>query len=589
GVSPRLRRRRWAVVVAGAAIVAGSVGAWLLVRRHAEATALHRVVVAPFENRTGDPALAPLGDMAADWIAQGLSRSGVAEVADGSVARAFSRQAATRPGQPTESLVRRLSRETGAAFVVTGRCYRQADSVALMAQVVDARSGRVVSAVGPFTSPGTDPMKSLDELRQRTVGALAVLLDDRVGLRPAEYRTPTYEAYSEYMEGVYRAEALNEYGEAAENYLRAYQLDTTFYRALVSASFASLMHGPRARYDSLQPVLRRIYSRLTPSERLGLDWQRAYREWDCQAMYALLREGARRVPPTENGVFGLAVTAGRVHRYRESIALMRRVHPDRPLTPRWYWTFLGAAHHALDDFRGQMKAADEMARRSPGSVAPDVMRMVAHAALGHTADVRTLASALAARAVQDTMFYQEVRNIESLGMPPRTPAITFFLAARELRAHGHDPQARLLVGDGLRWSRARPLSEQADTTFRWLYAQLLAMSGRWQEADALLPAAPPPGWDPPLQWSRALMAAHDGDSARALAISRGLAATPRPMLEFQRVSILAALGRQEETRTRLREMLAAGGFFGEWWLHTEPALAPYLAEPEMRRLLRVDG
>jgi hypothetical protein len=45
-------------------------------RRHLDPAALgdRRVVVAPFENRTGDPSLDPLGAMARDWIAQGLSR-----------------------------------------------------------------------------------------------------------------------------------------------------------------------------------------------------------------------------------------------------------------------------------------------------------------------------------------------------------------------------------------------------------------------------------------------------------------------------------------------------------------------------------
>ncbi len=85
-----------------------------------------------------------------------------------------------------------------------------------------------------------------------------------------------------------------------------------------------------------------------------------------------------------------------------------------------------------------------------------------------------------------------------------------------------------------------------------------------------------------------MLAARRGDRGRALELSRGLGATPRPMLEFQRVSILAALGERQEVRTRLRELLAGGGFYGEWWVHTEPVLAPYLDDPELKRLLRAD-
>ncbi|HUQ80962.1 MAG TPA: serine/threonine-protein kinase, partial [Gemmatimonadaceae bacterium] len=40
-------------------------------RRASDVASARRVLVVPFENATGDPALAPLGRMAADWVAQG--------------------------------------------------------------------------------------------------------------------------------------------------------------------------------------------------------------------------------------------------------------------------------------------------------------------------------------------------------------------------------------------------------------------------------------------------------------------------------------------------------------------------------------
>ncbi len=589
-VGRRRRRVVWLSLAAGIVVLGAAVGGWLLLRgRSAPVVQPRRVVVAPFENRTGDTALALLGDMAADWIAQGLSESGIVEVTDASTARALARQPAAPGVAPAQDGVRALARATGSGIVVSGRYYRQADSLAFLAQVVDGRSGTLLLAVGPIHTSPSAPEAALDQLRGRVLAELAVLLHAGVAAHVAGFRAPRYEAYREFMEGVYRAEVRNEIGEAGDNYLRAFALDTTFYPALVAASYAALMHGPRARYDSLQPILERVRDRLSPNDLRGLEFQRAYRTFDYGAMYTMARDGARRHPGSDNARFGLAVVAGRVHRYRESLALMRRLDPDRPLTPKFYWAYLGGAQHALGDYRGQLRSAGEMARRSPESVTPDAMRLVAHAALGHTAEVRRLALALATRAVHDTMFFQEVGNMEMLGAPPRAPPIPFFLAARELAAHEHDAAARVLVDDGLRWCAGQPPAEQADTTFRWVHAQLLALAGRWREADTILPAAPPQGWNPPLQWSRALLAARLGDRGRALELSRGLGRSPRPLLEFHRISILAALGEREEARTRLRELLAGGGFYGEWWLHTEPVLAPYLRDPEIQRLLRADG
>ena len=569
-------------------------GAGLLLRRRAVPDLNpRRVVVAPFENSTGDSSLARLGDVATDWIIQGLSEWGILEVADGSTARAVAR-AAARAGAPPLDPVAMFSRETGAALVVTGRYYRQADSVAFVARVVEARSGKLLVAVGPIAAASSAPAGGMEELHQRMVAELAVLLQRPGELPGRAFRPPKYEAYREFMEGAYRSEVRGETEEAGDNYLRAYALDTTFYHALVAASFAAMLQGPPGRYDSLQPVLQRVYDRLSPIDRRGLELQKAMRASDHRTAYRLLREAVRG-GASENVLFGLALEAGRLHRFRESLTLMRQMHPDRALTPMFYWVYLGGARHMLGDYRGQLRSAEEMARRRPESGAPDAMRLAAHAALGHAKEVRRLALTLAYAGLRDTLTWQDTRNMESLGFPPRTPGISFFIAARELAAHGRDREARLLVEDGLRWFAAQPAAQQPDTVAsRWLHGQLLAMAGRWQEADALVRAAAPSTAtavtlrDAPLEWSQAMIAAHRGERARALEIINALKG-PSSMLEYGRLTVLAALGERDEVRRRLREILPGGGFFGEWWLHTEPDLLPYLQEPEFKRLLRADG
>ena len=83
-----------------------------------------RVVVAVFENQTGDPGLAHLGPMASDWITQGLAQTGLLDVV---VARAG---LADDPSEgATEGRIRRLADETGAAIVVSGAYYRQGEQV----------------------------------------------------------------------------------------------------------------------------------------------------------------------------------------------------------------------------------------------------------------------------------------------------------------------------------------------------------------------------------------------------------------------------------------------------------------------------
>jgi serine/threonine-protein kinase len=66
-------------VVGGVVVVAALIVNLLLPEGGGAATP-DRVVVALFENQTGDPSLAHLGPMATDWITQGLARTGMLNV-----------------------------------------------------------------------------------------------------------------------------------------------------------------------------------------------------------------------------------------------------------------------------------------------------------------------------------------------------------------------------------------------------------------------------------------------------------------------------------------------------------------------------
>lgn len=75
------RRHPGAIAIFGAGLVmALVVGVVLLFPRGGPALDRDRVVVAVFENQTGDAAFDPLGRMAQDWITQGLARTGFVDV-----------------------------------------------------------------------------------------------------------------------------------------------------------------------------------------------------------------------------------------------------------------------------------------------------------------------------------------------------------------------------------------------------------------------------------------------------------------------------------------------------------------------------
>ncbi|MBA4156953.1 MAG: hypothetical protein H0X65_05700, partial [Gemmatimonadetes bacterium] len=118
-----------------------------------------RVVVAPFENRTGDPALDPVASMTADWIIQGLSGRGALEVVPVTAALTSARYLSVA-GSPAaaERDPRPLARETGAGTAVSGSYYRQGDSLHFQARITDAASGRLLAAIGSEAAAVETPL-----------------------------------------------------------------------------------------------------------------------------------------------------------------------------------------------------------------------------------------------------------------------------------------------------------------------------------------------------------------------------------------------------------------------------------------------
>jgi len=157
GLRLRLPRMGRKAVLIGAATVAalGTAGVLLLGNR-APALDPRRVVVAGFEDLSGDPTLAPLGHIAADWLTQALARRGGLEVVPGAATSHFD-----------AADIRALASRTGAGTVVSGAYYREGDSVRFHVQVIDATRGTVRRGVEPVGAPLRAPTQAADALRLR--------------------------------------------------------------------------------------------------------------------------------------------------------------------------------------------------------------------------------------------------------------------------------------------------------------------------------------------------------------------------------------------------------------------------------------
>jgi TolB-like protein len=153
----RLPRVRWkAVLLGGATVAALGAAAVVLLGRRAPALDPRRVVVAGFEDLSGDSTLAPLGHIAADWLTQALARRAGLEVVPGA-----------GTGHLDAADIRALAAQTGAGTVISGSYYREGDSVRFHVQIIDAARGTLRRGVEPIGAPRRAPTQAAEALRLR--------------------------------------------------------------------------------------------------------------------------------------------------------------------------------------------------------------------------------------------------------------------------------------------------------------------------------------------------------------------------------------------------------------------------------------
>src|SRR5207244_475110 len=179
----------------------------------------------PFENLSGDTALAQAGRIAADWLTQGLAQSDNLEVVStSSVSLAIGDTKSS-----TTNVIRRLTNATRATHIVTGSIVKSRDSVRVSASLIDAHTGRVIRVIEPAVAGILDPFAAINLVRERLLGLFAFARYGTPALNA--YVPPTFTAYREFMDGLERFVRYWDMRGAQPHFERAIRLDSTFVRA----------------------------------------------------------------------------------------------------------------------------------------------------------------------------------------------------------------------------------------------------------------------------------------------------------------------------------------------------------------------
>jgi tRNA A-37 threonylcarbamoyl transferase component Bud32/tetratricopeptide (TPR) repeat protein len=469
------RLRRLVVPAAGAAlvVVVAVVAVLHPWARHASAAdaAANRVIVLPYDNQTGDSALEPVGRMTAEWITEGLAQTGLVQVVPNlMVVEAVAKRPADGAGP---NRLHDLARTMEAGLAVTGSYYAEGDSLEFHSSVLDVGTGIPLGVVAAVRAPRSDPSTAMAQVRSLVMGVLATRLNALSSWEnPVSVRPPSYQAALAYNAAT-RDWLAEDYAAAAEEYRHAYALDTTYLRAAMQAASAYGWAGEPERSDSLLRFVAARKDRLSPYDRLRLEFVQALAVGDRDAALRDARAATALVPigTARLALVSTLLNAGRPHEAEAHLdTLMHSAFGGAGAA--WYpsWLLRRLLLHVLGRYQMELAWSDS-APDSPRHL-PRVMeaRGEALAALGRVDEVRTLAdSALAAPP-------QRGSNLGTV----------LEVVANELRAHGHPDAAAEIASRTLDWLRAHDAAGPHDSNWWFMHVQLFCAAGQWDSAAAVL-------------------------------------------------------------------------------------------------------
>jgi len=423
-----------------------------------------RIVVAAFENRTGDPDLDLLGRLAADVLIRGLTGAAVGEVIlpSGIIGTGVSTDDGPRGPRQAQGLARELL----AGIAVSGTIDPAPGGAQLVTTITLSPGSRVAFILDPEPVDPGDAAPALERLRSRVVGTLISHLGQKLAEHPFVVPTPSYESYRTADRATARF-LKNRMGEAAELYRMAYELDTTAVGYLLWEGVSRFNLSDQRSVEAILDEVRPRGDELTPFDDAQFEWLEARHLGDLPRALRATRTARTIHPHSGVGGFQLARELLRSGRPGEALEVLLELDPYQGWLSRYlfYWTHVAGAYHFLGRHEEELAAAEEGYRqhRSSGLL---TARLRALAALGRVPELR--------------------RTLRESTDPP----LHALNAARALHRHGYREEAVAVAEEGLRALASAPLppdtSPSLASTRRNQEARLLMAAGRLDEAGRVL-------------------------------------------------------------------------------------------------------
>jgi serine/threonine-protein kinase len=579
--APERGRARWSGRLSVGAVLLAVLGGGYLWQRQmvpVKPKAKPIVAVLTFENLTRDTPLDALGPITADWIVRGIAEAGFARIVSPEIT--IQGEARDRSARASDSAgrARRVGRVVGANTAVVGYYRAVGDSLEFMVQLIDVRSNEITRGIRPIRTSRTDLGEAASTVRQRVVGALAVMIEGpkRDPIIAKSGATPKYEAYRAYTEAV-QLDKSNRILDAIKAAERAYRLDSSFVMPLFVLINEYTSLGRTTEADSVLALIGARQATLSPVEAATVRAQAGVLHGDLASALAAQRE-VDSLAPSDDNKYGIALVEAAANRFRAALATIEQCNVENGLLidDETFWNFSVGIRHRLARYEEGLALARLGRRHLPGSLSIRQMEIIQLVALGRMGEVD---SGLAA-----------VRQVAT--PEPGAAVLTLANIAGELRTHGHADRGKRAAEEGLAWLAS--LGPSRSGVLPRVEVVLLMELGRWREAlslaDSLRKAEP---GDLYYAGSAAVSLVRLGQIARADSITVDLIrdqshGNPGER-EFTMARVSAAKGDAEQTVRWLQRALASGFNAVSVILHVEPQFDQFRERHDFQAVTQPQG
>jgi tetratricopeptide (TPR) repeat protein len=556
---PRVSKRVVAGIGIAALLVSAGITLYLWPEKPPPKLEPKRVVVAIFENRTGDASLDNLGRMTAESVAVGLLQIWAVEVIPSSTV--FALAAAPARASRASDPVHALAEATASGLVVSGAVYLQGQTLQIQANIMDMIANKPLYAVEPASGSQEKAMEVIETVRRRVIDAVAArYLNPHTDLLRYEVRPPPFEAQKETSTGgqLFHSDP----SAAIVHFKRALEIDPEFVEARYSLSWALNNQGNFGEAEAQLDILAKMQERLTPLMRRRLDAMRATIAGRYEEFHSANLDILRLTSNMDADAAGnLPLAALFTNRPREAVDSFRKLfqrgdflNPSAPFRVYWVMAFTGALH-TLDEHEEELKEARRARDTYPHLLNLRAYEARALVALGRISEVEKL--------------IEEVPTMPSEwaypgGVVPRgTPGYVMLAVAEELRAHGSREALVKMAGRAVDWYRTQVGEEAKKEDIRSGLGDAFYQAERWDEAKAVFAVLAADHPNKPYYKGRlGALAARLGHRVQALQIAEALRAVGRPYMygnhTFQSACIAALLGDKEGAVRLLRDAVSQG-------------------------------